>query len=201
MPPIPELEAIRKKQILEAGIITIAEKGSANVTMDDICKAAGLSKGGLVHYYKTKKILFKAVFKDFFNNIFKRSSEIMAQYDAPLDRLLCFEDLYNADDPEVNIAYPLLFDLLSLAVHDNEYRPLVQEWIKNWVTLLAKALQDGIDIGIFTQMDTDATARSISAIYQGVATRWFFDREHHSTQWAIDSYKKGIMGILSPHLK
>ncbi|RLB90682.1 MAG: hypothetical protein DRH26_09245 [Deltaproteobacteria bacterium] len=201
MPPIPELEAIRKKQILEAGLITIAQKGSANVTMDDICKAAGLSKGGLVHYYKTKKMLFKAVFREFFNNIFKRSSAIMAQYDAPLDQLLSFEELYDANDPEAKIAYPLVFDLLSLAVHDEEYRSLVQEWIENWVTLLSKAAQEGIDTGVFIKMDTDAVARSISAVYQGIATRWFFDREHHSTQWAIDSYKKGIMGILSPYLK
>ena len=201
MPPIPELEAIRKKQILEAGFITIAQKGSANVTMDDICKAARLSKGGLVHYYKTKKILFKAIFEEFFNNIFKRSSKIMAQYNDPLDQLLSFEELYNAKDPEVNIAYPLLFDFLSLSLHDDEYRSLVQKWIKNWVTLLSKPLQHGIDIGIFTQMDTEATARSISAIYQGIATRWFFDPENHSTQWAIDSFKKGIMGILSPYMK
>lgn len=201
MPPIPELEAIRKKQILAAGLVTIAEKGSANVTMDDICKAAGLSKGGLVHYYKTKKILFQAVFQDFFDNIFKRSSETMAQYDDPLDRLLCFDLLYDAEDPEVKIAYPLLFDLLSLAVHDDEYRSLLQEWINNWINILSKALQDGIDIGIFTEMDTGATARSISAIYHGISNRWYFDREHHSTQWAVDSFKKGIMGILSPHLK
>jgi len=44
MPHIPELEAIRKAQILEAALATIAENGCANVTMDDICKEAGLSK-------------------------------------------------------------------------------------------------------------------------------------------------------------
>jgi AcrR family transcriptional regulator len=47
MPAIPELEAIRKAQILDAALQTIAANGHANVTMNDICKAAGLSKGGL----------------------------------------------------------------------------------------------------------------------------------------------------------
>ena len=50
MPPIPELEAIRKSQILRAAMETIAANGCANVTMADICSAAGLSKGGLAHY-------------------------------------------------------------------------------------------------------------------------------------------------------
>jgi AcrR family transcriptional regulator len=67
MLPIPELEAIRKVQILEAGFKVLAQKGSANVTMDDVCKEAGLSKGWLVYYYKNKRMLFGAVFEGVFS--------------------------------------------------------------------------------------------------------------------------------------
>jgi len=72
MPPIPELEAIRKSQILQAALNTIAANGCANVTMADICKSAGLSKGGLAHYYKSKRDLFLAAFKAFFQQIYAK---------------------------------------------------------------------------------------------------------------------------------
>ena len=142
MPPIPELEAIRKAQIIEAGLHTIAQRGCANVTMDDICSAAGLSKGGLAHYYRSKNELFKAVFEAFFDRIFQRSRETMARFDDPLDQVLSFDWLYDADDPDMEIGYPLLFDFMAVSVHDGEYQEIFYSWIDNWVSLLSGALEE-----------------------------------------------------------
>ncbi len=115
MPPLVELEAIRKAQIIDAALRTIAERGCANVTMDDICKTAGLSKGGLAHYYKSKNDLFKAVFLEFFQRIFVRGEETMGTFDDPLEQLLSFEWLYDAEDPDVKTGYPMLYDFMSIA--------------------------------------------------------------------------------------
>ena len=201
MPPIPELEAIRKKQILEAGLTAISQRGSANVTMDDICNAANLSKGGLAHYYRSKKELFKAVFQYFFERIFQRSEATMAQFDHPLDQVLSFDWLYNRDDPTVNVGYPLLFDIMAISVHDTEYRQIFHDWICSWVGLLKEALERGVAKGLFTGLDDpEAIARTISGIYQGVAARWYLDPEAHSRQWAVSSFQKAIRGLLLPHM-
>ena len=201
MPPIPELEAIRKTQILEAGLTAISQRGSANVTMDDICHAANLSKGGLAHYYRSKKELFKSVFQYFFERIFQRSEATMAQYDHPLEKLLSFDWLYNRDDPTVNVGYPLLFDIMALSVRDTEHREIFHDWICNWVGLLRDALEQGLAEGTFKDLDDpEATARAISAIYQGIAARWYLDPEAHSRQWAVSSFQKAIRGLLSPNM-
>ena len=76
--------------------------------MDDICKTAGLSKGGLAHYYKSKNDLFKAAFQEFFQRIFIRGDETMSTFDDPLEQVLSFEWLYNAEDPDVDTGYPIL---------------------------------------------------------------------------------------------
>lgn len=200
MPPIPELEEIRRAQILEAGLITLAQKGIANATLDDVCIAVGLSKGGLIHYYKSKRILFSAVFEEFFKRIFQRSADTMARFDNPLDQILSYDWLYDPDDPETNMGYPLLLDLMSLAAHDEEHALMMEQWIDNWVKLLSTALEKGIAQNFFTQMNITDVARSISAVYQGIATRWYLGGGSHTRQWAIDTYKSGIMGILSPYL-
>ena len=200
MPPIPELEAIRKAQILEAGLKTLSRKGIARTTLDDICKEAGLSKGGLVHYYKSKDVLFKAVFKEFFQRIFKQGEDTMAQFDTPLEQLLSFDWLYDESNTETQLGYPLLLDLFSLASYDPECRQMIQDWIQSWVDLLGRALEQGVEDGTFRPMDIPSVARSISAVYQGAATRWFLGGDTHSSDWAIDTFKHGIMGILSPYL-
>lgn len=200
MPPIPELEAIRKAQILEAGLACLTQNGIANTTLDDVCKAAGLSKGGLVHYYKSKRLLFRAVFEEFFNRIFQRGADTMATFDTPLDQILSYDWLYDENNLEAYLGYPLLLDLLALAAHDDDFLPMMQHWIENWVTLLGKALEQGVKEGTFKQMDIRLVAQSISAIYQGIATRWYLGGDSHSSAWAIDTYHKGIMGVLSPYL-
>jgi AcrR family transcriptional regulator len=199
MPQIPELEAIRKVQILDAALLTIAKNGCANVTMADICKTAGLSKGGLAHYYHSKKDLFYAVFENFFARIFERSREVMAQYDDPMEKLLSFEMLYDRDDSDTVLGYPILFDFLSLTIHDDKYKKMYHEWIDNWVILLSGALKQGILSGMFPDLDTDKTARIISSIYNGIATRWYLDPESHSTEWAVDAFQRSIKGLLGTY--
>ncbi|MCP4690097.1 MAG: TetR/AcrR family transcriptional regulator [Desulfobacterales bacterium] len=201
MPPIPELEAIRKAQILEAGLKTIAARGCASVTMEEICRAAGMSKGGLAHYYKSKRDLFKAVFREFFQRVFKRSRETMARFEGPLDKVLSFDWLYDMEDPDAVLGYPILFNLMSMAVHDEEYRRMFHEWVENWVEMLGEALREGVSRGVFTELDPDEAARSISAIYQGVASRWYLDRASHPDRWAVETFTKGIMGVLTPHIQ
>jgi len=196
MPPIPELEAIRKAQILEAALKTISASGYANVTMDDICRAAGLSKGGLAHYYRSKNELFIAVFKEFFERIFQRSKQTMELYENPIDKLLSFDWLYDRNDPDVNLGYPVLFDCMSLAVREKEYRSLFHDWFENWVSLLKDAIDDGLKKGIFRDLDSESAARAISSVYQGIATRWYLDNESHTTEWAVESFKKAINGLL-----
>ncbi len=200
MPSIRELEIIRRTQILDAALATISSKGYANVTMDDICTASKLSKGGLAHYFKSKNELFMATFEEFFKRIFERSQETMESYTNPIDKVLSFDWLYDANDPDAVLGYPILFDCISIAVHQPEYGKLYHDWVSNWIILLKRALDEAIDEGFLRSIESESMARTISAIYNGIATRWFVDRESHSSQWAIDSFQKAIAGLLSPYL-
>lgn len=49
------LQAIRtKKKIFNTSVTLINERGFENVTVDDICKACGLSKGAFYHHFNSK---------------------------------------------------------------------------------------------------------------------------------------------------
>ncbi len=50
-----------REQIVQAALTVFALKGYAAASMDDVCLAAGCSKGGLYHHYPTKQALLRAV--------------------------------------------------------------------------------------------------------------------------------------------
>jgi AcrR family transcriptional regulator len=164
--------------------------------MDEIARAADLSKGGVAHYFSSKDELLKEAFRDYFGRIFERASKGMEERSDPLEKLLAFEWLFDWNDPDLGLGYPLMFDMMSLASRDAAYREIFSEWIDNWITLLKSALEKGNRIGKFNVADCDAAARTISAIYQGLATRWFLDRASHSSGWARSSFDQAIRRLL-----
>ncbi len=190
------LETLRRAQILDATLRTISELGIQRVTLDDIASASGLSKGGLAHYFASKEILFKEAFREFFGRIFTRSRETMDSCKTPLDKLLSFGWLYNWEDPDVNIGYPVLFDCMAMAAHDAEYRSLFHEWVDNWIAMLADAIAEGNRAGEFNITDVDGVARAVSSVYHGIAVRWYLDRAAHTSQWAVMSFTRAIYGLL-----
>jgi AcrR family transcriptional regulator len=192
-----EREIIRRGQIIDAALREISAKGISNITVESMAKAAGLSKGGVTHYFKTKDDICEAAFKEFFEIIFQRSKNNMDLCSDPPSKLLSFGWLYNWEDPDVTIGYPLLFDFMAEACHNENYRILFHEWVNNWVELLKNAIIEGNTAGTFNCSDPDATAKAISAVYHGLAVRWYIDRESHSTQWAITSFTNAINGLLT----
>ncbi len=200
MPPIPELEEIRRKQILDAALYTISTHGYAKATMGDIAEAANLSKGGLAHYFKSKDDLFKSAFTEFFGRIFARVRLEAEAISGPLEQLLGFEQLFNISDPDVELGYPLLFDCMSVAGRDPMYMSIFDQWVDNWVVMLSGIIELGMEEGVFSELDPMPMARAISAIYQGIATRWFLARESHSREWALDTYRRAIMGLMAPYM-
>ncbi|MDH3351475.1 MAG: TetR/AcrR family transcriptional regulator [Gammaproteobacteria bacterium] len=69
----------RPQEITEAALAAFAEKGYAATRVDDVARRAGVSKGLLYLYFKTKEELFKAVVRSF---VVPRIDELTAIVDA-----------------------------------------------------------------------------------------------------------------------
>jgi len=191
------LEKLRKAQILDAAVQMISANGSHNVTLDDVAKAAELSKGGVAYYFSSKDELFREAFVEFFGRIFDRGLTTMAQFDDPLEKLLSFGWLFNDHEAIIrDVGYPLIFDCMARAVRDDAYRQIFHDWVENWVRLLREALDLGVDQGRFQVADSELAARAISSIYHGYAIRWYLDRPNHSTAWAREHCRVSIKRYL-----
>jgi TetR/AcrR family transcriptional repressor of nem operon len=54
MTPAPQTQHESKAKILDAALRVIRTKGYAATTVDDVCHAAGLTKGSFFHHFKSK---------------------------------------------------------------------------------------------------------------------------------------------------
>jgi AcrR family transcriptional regulator len=57
-----DVAAIRREQIIEAAVAVITEQGLQNLSLSEIEKKAGMSRGQLTYYFPTKEAILVAVF-------------------------------------------------------------------------------------------------------------------------------------------
>jgi len=191
------MKAIRKDEIMQAALTVLSERGSANVTLDDIAKASGFSKGGITYYFTSKEALFRDVFEYFFNYVWKRAYKEMNKEIKPLNKLLSFVWLYDRDDDQTNKIYPLLFDILVLATYNDEYRDSFKTWVHNWVDMAAEVIAEGNSKGDFNIEDIQGTAQLISAAAQGIGIRWYLDEDRHTSEWAVKAFKQAVITTIN----
>jgi AcrR family transcriptional regulator len=193
-----ELRSEKVKKIISSAQEVIAKKSGFSVSIQDVADSAGVSKGAVLHYFPTKSSLFKSVFEDFFNRIFERGKGVMAELNDPVERIKSFADwLYDSTDPDVPLGYPLFFECMYRAVYEEDFKAAFHNWITGWVSMLERSIREGIKEGKIREVDPAATARAISAVYQGVASRWYLDRPRHPDEWATKVVKDTIDMILS----
>jgi AcrR family transcriptional regulator len=184
MSPRPDVSEERKNQILEAAVAVFARLGFQQARMDDIASQAGLSKGALYLYYKSKDAIIAALLKYFFAQEFKRLQAFVEadQQESIYEQLLNLTRQLAAAMEWMAKLMPIAFEFYAIAGRNKEVHQFLKEYYKTYRTELALLIQRGIDRGEFRTVDAEATATTLAAVYEGLALLFFVDPQAH--QWA-----------------
>lgn len=82
-----------RANLLDAALSTLRQKGYAATTVDDVCRAAAVTKGSFFHHFSSKEALATAAaqhFADFADRIFRDAP--YQRLPDPLDRVLGYVD-------------------------------------------------------------------------------------------------------------
>lgn len=101
-----QVREARRQQILDAALTTYIRFGFHGTDMDMVAKEAGLAKGLLYYYYKTKKELFRELFTVMFEKSYALSNNIVTQSEGlnPVERLVyyCYHMfVINEENPRI----------------------------------------------------------------------------------------------------
>jgi AcrR family transcriptional regulator len=183
MSPRPDVSEERRNQILEAAMAVFARQGFDQARMDDIAQEAGLSKGALYLYYKSKDAIIAAILQFFFSRAMKKLQGFLENEEPPSvrEQLLRLNQYYIAEMKWMVSLLPLSFEFYAVAARQKAVRQFLKRYFKDYREVLAALVQRGIDRGEFRPMQAEGVAIAISALYEGLALLWMVDPE--ATQW------------------
>jgi len=78
----------RPREILDAALSVFSEKGFAEARVDDIAKAAGVTKGTVYLYFDSKEAVFKELLAETFGERFSDISRMIDGYEGSMADLL-----------------------------------------------------------------------------------------------------------------
>ncbi|MBC8323849.1 MAG: TetR/AcrR family transcriptional regulator [Candidatus Marinimicrobia bacterium] len=190
----------KKQLIIESAIKVFARDGLDKGKIADIAKEAGIGKGTVYEYFRSKDEIFQAIeyymFKDF-NLIFDqlRSSSL-----SPTQKLISLME--NALDMfmEMGDILLILMELWAQAgrghVHGSDHSLFV-EYYDDYRKRVESILEDGIKTGELREMNKEGVATLLLAFMDGLV--WQFVMLKDSKKFnkvkseAVESFMRGIL--------
>src|SRR5689334_25346147 len=83
----PALAARRRAELIKAGYAEILDKGIQGTTLDSVVARAGSSKGGALHYFRTKDDLLFAILEWVLAQVDRTLDDVVRHQDTPRRRL------------------------------------------------------------------------------------------------------------------
>ena len=146
----------RPAEITDAALAAFAENGYAATRVDDVAKRAGVSKGLLYLYFKTKEELFKAVIRSFVAPKVRELSAVVDASDLSAEQFIrgpFLAMIKTIPDSPVRIILRLMF------AEGNKHPDLVEFYWENVVThaieMMKKLIGQGVAAGEFRNSALD----------------------------------------------
>jgi AcrR family transcriptional regulator len=147
--------AARRAAIVEAARGVFLRYGYRKTSMDDIARAAGLSRQGLYLHFATKELLFEAVVRQVLAATRAASQSALARTDLPVDErlLAAFTALHGEVIGRQGVEH--LDELLATA--EQLLGPVVEELERGFAADIARELQDAGVAGRWADAGVSAT--------------------------------------------
>ena len=168
----PELTARRREALIKAGYAEILDKGLHATTIDSVVARAESSKGGALHYFRTKEDLFFAVLEWLFCEITRSLDEVASSQDSPRARLAAeLELLFHSAEVNRKL-YLVLFDYVTIGARSERFKALFQEFFGKCLQRDAQIVVEGIKLQEFRRVDPESAAMTIRALVDGFCLQW-----------------------------
>lgn len=174
---VPEREAERRLALLKAAFREVAEKGFAEVTLDDIARRAAVSKGVTLYYFASKEDLFLSLFGWLVDSIHARMREAIAGQRDPVEKLRALVAI-TFPSPSKNRAFFRAFvDFCGVAARREGFREVTSRFYRGCREIDGAIVEDGIRRGAFAIRDRDAAAATVRAIFDGLMMQWLAEED------------------------
>ena len=172
-----DIMSLRRSQLTRAAYNVVSKKGYYNFTIKDISRESGLSTG-LVHYYfKNKQDLLLHLIKEMNRNLKNYLNTGLSKSEDPVEKLRIFvSQAFEIVVNEENYFYVVL-DFWTQVNRNERMRKANIRLLESYRQECSRILAEGIEKGIFIEMDIQYTTMAIISLILGMIIQYIIDGE------------------------
>ena len=183
-----DIRSVRER-ILAAAVLLFAQYGYHAATMRDIARISGIQAASIYYHYASKQALLVEIMDTHMHNLNANLQRIVQETTTIEQRL--HEAI--ANHIRLHTTYKAEFFIIDTEIRalEEEQRGVILPLRDKYEMLLQGLLREGIEQGIFRQVDIKIASYALIAMCTEVAT-WFRPDGRLSVQQVIDIYSHMI---------
>jgi AcrR family transcriptional regulator len=164
--PRPQIDHVRRPQILGAAAEVIAERGLAKTRIADVAERAETSSPAVLYWFGTKNKLLTAALLEDERRFDELVTERLEGLDSPSEKL---RELFEICAEDAN--WSLWLELWTRALHEEPMREAERQVEGRWRALLTEVIEEGRQTGEFKTESAEDAALAIGAMIDGLAVQ------------------------------
>ena len=139
----------KKQHIIRAALETFAKKGINNTKMVDIAAAAGIGKGTIYDYFRSKDAIFLEAFNHFNEEMKGEIGKRMFLLTDPKEKLITFIETSFEMWQQFSDFAEIMFDFWAEGIRGRHEHIDLKKIYNDYGAYLAAILNEGVPNGIF----------------------------------------------------
>jgi len=186
-------------RILNQAIRIFLAKGYHGTSIDDITRAAKLTKGALYWHFKSKEALLKTIIeefeKQFLDGLIQAVKDVQGNIRDKIEKYFRYNAAFSYYNRELCVSFTTLAAELVGAHHgtEPEFRRIYKKYQKFLSRLILQGRKEKI---LRKEMDPDLAALIIIAFHDGILIRWFMNRNEIEGEAYVNTFKKIMLNGL-----
>jgi AcrR family transcriptional regulator len=168
---------VTRSHILDAAEKSIARQGYTATSVEDICRAAGVTKGGFYHHFSSKQVLFLELLESWLSRLDVRLEAVGADAATVDERLLRMGELGGEVFQQRRSQLPILLEFWEQAAHDPAVRQAATVPFRRYQESLAAVIESGIQEGSLDRADARIAGQAIVSLGMGLILQGLLDPE------------------------
>ncbi len=185
----------RREELIKATYLEVAEKGYSAVTLQDIARRAGVSKGSTLYYFATKEDLFLGALEWMVKRYDERIGEAIDKVEDPVEKLKVLIGVIFGNAQESRQFLLAYSDFISIGTRNKKFHDLNAQFYHGCCNHNRAVIEFGVQTGAFRKVDVDETSSMMRALVDGLMLQWFF-----SSDITFDDYRRRCERIMLAYL-
>jgi AcrR family transcriptional regulator len=182
----------RRGEILRCFTEMVAERGYDEVSVRDVAEALQISKGTILHHFRSKEALLEELHSDYMRRRLAEADEFLAAHPDPVDQLqLIVYQLMLAEQDDRAATVAFAREILRFA--EDEVMAEVRAMRARYTELVVAIIRRGVESGAFAPVDPSLAALQLFGMCNWSWT-WFEPEGRWSAREIADEFCRTLLG-------